>query len=970
MNESGSPQIGFPVIGLGASAGGLEALQAFFGALDADTGMAFVVAMHLAPDHSSAIPELLNSVASIPVISAEDGREVWPNEVYVIPPGKLLELRDGRLLLSESHREGRALAIDVMFESIAEDYGRFAAGIVFSGTGSDGSNGIKKIKAYEGLVFAQLVETAQYSSMPQSAIDTGSVDLAVAPSEMPGKLVRHFSQGDTDGETAPADQNVLSRIFAVLRQRLGHDFSGHKESTLRRRLLRRMALRETEDPEEYLGFLRENGQEAQALYREFLIGVTHFFRDPDTFSVLSEKVLPNMIRNLPDDESLRIWVPGCSTGEEAFTLAMLLREVMESEGKSCPFQIFGTDLDEHSIEIARAGRYPLSIATDVSEERLQRFFKKEKHHYQIRKEIRDTIVFSVHDLLSDAPFSRLHLLCCRNVLIYLKPAAQKKILPLFHYTLNPGGVLLLGSSESIGGFTNLFETVDQKQKIFRRKNGATALQGTFQFPTGASKGEYAVPNRPEAASGKSTAESTAFLTQQLLLEQFGPDAVLVEGDGSIVYVQGKTGRYLEAVTGPPSSSILDLARPGLSLELAAALRTAKTREEKVVHRDVTIYADAGKQIVDLHVVPIKTPSRLAGCFLVVFRETSSDEEVSRAGTGSVPEADTEQGSRIGELEEELRKTRESHQSTVEELESTNEELKSTNEELQSANEELQSTNEEHESSKEELQSLNEELLTTNNELEHKIGELQSANDDIRNIFNSTEVASIFVDHDLKVRRFTEQAKNIVNLIDEDVGRSLAHLTSNLDYQGLQDDLQTATENLETREKEVQTKDGVWYKMRVFPYRTSDNKIDGAVLTFLNIDDQKRAQEQLEKVNGEAERAWLLFRSVFDMNPKPLVVLDGEGRIVGVNDALSDVLGMTQSSLKGTEFTKLPGHDQNRQRLDESLKDAVRSEETFYIGPIDFGTDDDRRFTVAGSVIRQDDGLPYRLLLRLEEYQDE
>jgi two-component system CheB/CheR fusion protein len=750
---------------------------------------------------------------------------------------------------------------------------------------------------------------------------------------------------------------------------MGHDFSDHKESTLRRRLERRMSLNKISDVGEYTKLLRENQQEAQALFREFLIGVTHFFRDSDAFATLKEEVLPGLIDSLSDDEVFRAWVPGCSTGEEALSLAIVIREVMEEQKRSFSLQIFATDLDERAIETARRGIYPASIAADVSEERLHRFFHKEGDHYRVRKDIRDIIVFSGQDLLTDPPFSRLHIVCSRNVLIYLKPEAQKKLLPLFHYTLNSDGVLVLGSSESIGSHTNLFQVIDQRNKIFRRRDVPASVRGTVQFPTGDTPLEQESRREPEETSEPRAPESVGRLTEQLMLDRFAPTGVLIEQDGTIVHVQGKTGKYLEAMTGPPTTNILDLARQGMRLELASAVRAARSEEEPVVRSDVWVKTNGDMERVELEVIPLKKPDRLTGRLLVVFREQPETSPQPEEGSVAEQLPEGEREARIAELEAELQKTRESHQATVEELESANEELKSTNEELQSANEELQSTNEEHESSKEELQALNEELHTTNTELEHKINELQAVNDDIRNLFNSAEIASVFVDNELKVRRFTEQAKRIINLIDFDVGRPLSHLVTNLAYDDLIEDVKEVPKTLETKEREVETEDGTWYKMRIIPYRTVDNRIDGAILTFFSIHEQKMAQKRIEAARNESKAAWLMVRTVFDMNPQGLAVLDEDRSVVIANDAFAAAVGVGVDELEGKPFSELPAGEE-REGLKQELEQAYEKGQDFRAGPVSFSDGGSAGYIVTGQVVRGTPELPYRVLLRLEAAGDE
>ncbi|MFW6312616.1 MAG: CheR family methyltransferase, partial [Spirochaetota bacterium] len=655
--------------------------------------------------------------------------------------------------------------VDIFFDSLAQELGSRAAAVILSGTGTDGSNGIKKIKAGEGVVLAQSLKTASYTGMPQSAMETGVVDSAAAPEDMPDKLRQHFvNEGSRDDQHEDNDY-ALSKIFAILYHKLGHDFSDHKETTLRRRLQRRLTFNEIDSYEAYLPVLRQNRQEALALFREFLIGVTHFFRDPESLEALKQKVLPDLIRTAGEGETLRVWVAGCSTGEEAYSIAIIFHEVMDTEQKAVKLQVFGTDLDEQAVETARGGLYPSTIAADVDETRLSRFFRKEGESYRVRKGIRESIVFSGQDLLSDPPFSRLHMVCCRNVLIYLKPGAQKRLLPLFHYTLNQGGILVLGSSESIGSHTALFSAVDQKQKIFQKKEVSAQVRGELKFPTGVGKLERALPGSHDEPEDQGKSKSTAELTQRVLLDEFAPTAVLVEPDGRIIHIQGKTGRYLEAVTGPPTYNILDLAKQGLRLEIASALRAARTDGKPIDRREIRVRNQDNREIVDLHVRPLSKPDELAGRILIVFEDREDREETKSTSQSPEQLGEGEHESRIAELEMELQHTRESHQSTVEELESANEELKSTNEELQSTNEELQSTNEENESSKEELHALNEELQTANDQLEQKMTDLNAVNDDIRNLLNSTDVASVFVDEHINVRRFTPEATRIIKLIE-------------------------------------------------------------------------------------------------------------------------------------------------------------------------------------------------------------
>ena len=955
----------FPIIGLGASAGGLDALKRFFSEVSETSGMAYVVVVHIPSDSPSMMPELLQKKTSIPVSTAEDGQLIAPDHVYVVPPDKEIGVFKGRLQLLDRMKKTGGLPIDGFLRSLAQDQGDRAAAVILSGTGTDGTQGAREIKANDGLLLAQTGESAGYDGMPRSVINTGLVDVALPPEKMPEKLVQFF----THPASAPDKKKVeeaggrkewLNKVFALLRAKTGNDFSSYKANTTLRRIGRRMGLNGIGDHDMYIRFMRENPAEVDALFRDLLIGVTRFFRDADSFDALKEKALPSVFDGMTEDAAFRAWIPGCSTGEEVYSLAMTLRESLDSAPKRFGPQLFGTDIDGFAIDKAREGLYPASVAADVSPERLKRFFTKEGDSFRIRKVIRDSVVFSVQNLLKDPPFSRLNLLCCRNLLIYLNADAQKKLLPLFHYTLAPGGVLMLSSSESIGGFTDLFEVVDKKWKIYRRREDPQALRRHVAFPSGSPAGaSYREP--APAAPVNRKASDIACSTQKTLLDEFAPAAVLVDAGGEMLYVQGRTGKYLETPGGPPSRNILDFAREGLRIELSSALRSAKSANHRVTRRRVAVKTNGGVQTIDLHVCPRTEPKALAGRFLVVFEDVEAPSPDLSAEKGDGSESGPG-SSRIDELEKELQFTRESHQSTVEELETSNEELKSTNEELQSANEELQSTNEELESSKEELQSLNEELQTVNAELQSKIEELSATHDDMRNLLNSTEIATIFVDNDLRVRRFTPEATALVNLIPSDTGRPLRHVATNLSYDGMIADLKEVLRERTPREIELQTTEGEWYNMRIMPYHTTDNRIDGAVLTFANIDDQKKAQESIKASKREVEGAWGLMRALFDMNPDPMAVLDEDGKVVIANTALSGRMAIDQKEIEGTDLlgtSKVFNAVQSAE-----LKAALEDGRDFTPRGFEMNTPEgEERFTVAGRIMRNDENVPYRILLR-------
>ena len=970
-SESGR-QDDFPVIGLGASAGGLEALKTFFSHVPKKSGMAYIVLMHLAPHQPSMLPDLLQKTTEVPVSITRDGERLLPDNIYVVPPQKEISIYNRAIQLMDPVDKNVSLPIDFFFRTLAADMGARAAAVILSGTGSDGTVGLKEIKSYEGLVVAQSPETAKYDGMPRSAMGTGLADMVLAPEEMPQRLVDYFdhkSRIQVKEAEVSEDQEWLHKIFALLRVQAGQDFSFYKQNTIHRRINRRMVLNQIESRETYLRFLRESAGEVQALFRELLIGVTNFFREPESFEALKEEILPEALAELKDDAAFRVWVPGCSSGEEVYSLAMVILECLDSfPRKRISLQMFGTDIDSQAIGKAREGLYPATIQADVSQERLSRFFSAEGNFYRIRKEVRDRVVFSVQDVLKDPPFSRLSLLSCRNLLIYLNTEAQRKLLPLFHYTLRPEGVLMLGSSETIGKFTNLFEALNSTWKIFKRREVPQALMQRIEFPTG----------RPEPAAGEEAAAeppparvNLERLTRNLVLSRFAPPAALIDSKGTILNIQGRTGKYLEPASGPPTQNILDMAREGLRMELSLALRQAASSKEEVVRRQVRVQINGGTQAINLYVSPIQKPKELAGRLLVVFEDTelpSEDREPVKEKAETSSEESYEQ--RIAELEQELQETRENHQTTVEELESSNEELKSTNEELQSSNEELQSTNEELESSKEELQSLNEELQTVNSELQARVDELSAAQDDIDNLLNSTEIATVFVDNALQVKRFSREASRIINLIDSDIGRPLEHQSHKLEGVDLSADISRVLDKLSPVEREVRTTEGTWYIMRLMPYRTRDNRIQGAVVTFRNVDEQKKAQERLEELNDQLEQAWFLTRSVFDMNQAPLMVLNEEQAVVIANTALCRLLGGSMQEIEGKGIFSLGALDWSATDLSSKLNKALQEGRDFETASFEVDAPEGKRaLFIQGQVVRQGNGKrPYRILLQLKEPQ--
>ena len=737
------------------------------------------------------------------------------------------------------------LPVDFFLRSLAKDKGHDAIGIVLSGTGSDGTLGIKATKAESGTVFVQSPETAKYDGMPRSAINTGLADFILPPENIPQRLidfVKHYSaNGNKTGEKPGKLQEPMQQIFAILKTRTGHDFSHYKQGTIKRRLQRRMSVHSLSNVADYASLLQGSEEEIKALLKDILISVTSFFRDPEAFEALKAQI-KNIVNTKSPDNDLRIWVAGCATGEEAYSIAIVVMECLNEMEKNVPVQMYATDIDVNALNVARAGIYPVNIAADITPERLKRFFLKEDKGYRVKKEIREMIVFAPQDFIKDPPFSKMDLICCRNLLIYLETEPQKKIIPLMHYALKPNGLLFLGTSETIGDATDLFTIVDKKWKIYRRREVVVSAE-RLRFPV-----TFTSSLREPAVQLANLNETRlAEQTEKIFMDNYAPTFVVVDEKYRLVYVRGKTDTYLEIPSGHTKWSILDLAKKGLRTELASALYRAASEKKIVVQDGIHLKFNGGFKTINLKIVPLAGHGLPSGLVMIVFQEAGeiAAEDKKKAGTsGSKHRA---------KVEEELRLTKETLQSTIEELEATNEEVKSANEELLSNNEELQSTNEELDTSREELQSLNEELLTVNSELTSKTEMLTKANDDLKNYLNRTDIAIIFLDNDLKIRSFTPASTEVFNIRDIDVGRPLDEITSRLSYGGLADDTRDVLRTLAPKEIEVQRKDSHWYIMRILPYLTVQNVLAGLVVSFLDIDKQKQSAADVIKINQSLVR---------------------------------------------------------------------------------------------------------------------
>ncbi|AMK77028.1 MULTISPECIES: chemotaxis protein CheB [Methylomonas] len=834
-----------PVVGIGASAGGLEALEQFFTHIPTGCGAAFIVVQHLDPTHQGLLPELLQRVTPMKVTQADEGMKVQTNCIYVIPPNKDLSILQGKLqLLDPIAPRGLRLPIDFFFRALAGDQHERAIGVILSGMGSDSTLGLRAIKENAGLALAQLPDSAKFDAMPRSAIDAGLADIVATPETLWEKIASSLQQSRRGGHVISEpmqelkSQSALEQIVMLLRSLTGNDFSLYRKNTLYRRIERRMGLHQIDTIADYVRYLQENTQELELLFKELLIGVTHFFRDTVAWEQLKSHGIPALLAEYPKGKEMRAWVSACSTGEEAYSLAMVFKEVLAQCQLTHNFklQIFATDLDADAIEKARQGFYPKTIAGDVSPERLSRFFVAEDNGYRINKDIREMVIFAQQNIIMDPPFTKLHLLLCRNLLIYLDPACQQKLIPLFHYALIPNGMLLLGNAETIGNFNDLFTAIDSRSRLYRRIDQALSF-AEIEFPT-----KY-FPVAAMIKSDNSTSQPVLNLqsqVEQLLLQKYSPSTVLINAEGDILYIHGRTGKYLEPAAGKANLNIHAMAREGLRHELAAAITLAQQQSEAVVVSGLTVGTNGGSQMINLTVQAIDKPEALKGALMIIFTDVAMPKPRKRSQRS--PNAE------LLQVSDELQKAREENQSLREEAQSSQEELKSSNEELQSTNEELQSTNEELTTSKEEMQSLNEELQTVNAELQTKVNDLSWVNNDMKNLLNSMEIATIFLDNALNIRRFTNHATHLFKLIGGDVGRPLSDIVTDLDYPQLHQDALSVLRTLIFAEKQVKTDDDRWFKVRIMPYRTQENVIDGVVITFIDISETKKLEARVRGNN--------------------------------------------------------------------------------------------------------------------------
>jgi two-component system CheB/CheR fusion protein len=901
-----APHLPFPVVGVGASAGGLPALISLFGNMPADNGMAFVVILHLSPKHESTADQVLQRATRMPVIQVNEEVAIERNHVYVIAPSKQLSMVDGKLVVTDMQRpRGQHIAIDAFFRTLAQAQRERAVALVLSGTGGDGATGIGRIKELGGVIIAQSPADAEHDGMPLSAIGTGIVDFILPVVEMPQKLIdlwRNASAialppaGPGDGvappvvaldDTADAEQ-ALQRILGLLRVQTGHDFRQYKRATILRRLERRMQVRATQSLPEYLRLLEADASEHKSLLNDLLIGVTNFFRDREAFETLERDVIPAIFRDRKAGDEVRAWVAGCSTGEEAYSVAMLLADQAALGSQSPLFQVFASDIDAVAIATARAGLYPTSIVTDVPPARLRQYFVREDSRYHIRKSLRDRILFAEHNLLRDPPFSRIDVVTCRNLLIYLNRDIQQRVLETFHFALKPGGYLFLGSSESAESLEELFVPVDKKNRIYRARAVVRALPQHRVQPGGTP--HLYLPEPPRLLDMPARRTAPPAEVHRRALAQFAPPSVIVDTDHNIVHMSGHATRFMRMVGGEPSRDILALVLPELRIDLRSALYEVQHTGTSVEGRQVSIRGAGGTCVVSMSVRPFHDDEAAQDFLLVTFADVERDAVEGAAGG-----QDHGDEAVLSQLEAELQRKKQQLQETIEHAEVSNEELRAANEELQAINEELRSATEELETSKEELQSVNEELVTVNYELKIKVEETGKANDDLNNLIAATDIATIFVDSGMRIKRFTPRATDIFSVIPSDGGRSLLDLTHRLDYPELADDVALTFNTLRMVEREVRSHDGRYYIVRVQPYRTTEDRIEGAVMTFIDITGRREAEEKLRA--GEA-RMRLVAASTMDY---AIITMDQDGRVTSWNRGAQRMFGYRETEVTGLQL---------------------------------------------------------------------
>ncbi|MDD4969329.1 MAG: chemotaxis protein CheB [Paludibacter sp.] len=916
----------FPIVCVGASAGGLEALEQFLGNVPENSGMGYIVIQHLDPTQKGMLPELLQRITRMEVVQVEDRMPVMPNRVYVIPPNKSMSILKGTLhLFDPVETRGLRLPIDFFLRSLAEDLKELAVGVILSGMGSDGSIGCRSLKEKNGIVMVQEPTNAKFDSMPRNVIDSVLVDIVAPANELPVKLqefMKNIPLVKFNMEVEIKDQSSLEKIIILLRNHTGNDFSLYKKNTVYRRIERRMSVHNIEKISNYVTFLQENLKEVDILFKELLIGVTNFFRDSAVWENMANVIIPAIISKQQEGAILRAWVAGCSTGEEAYSLAIVFKEAVERivPHGGYSLQIFATDLDNEAIETARKGLFPLNIAADVSPKRLSRFFVSSEDGYRINAEIREMVVFAKHNIILHPPFTKVDILTCRNLLIYMDAELQKKLFGLFYYSLNNEGYMVLGSAESLGSQSHFFETIDNKLKIFQRSH-LSLSPVLIDFPSSFARNKQTTIENQKPLTPPQNIQT---LANELLLQHFSPPGVLVNDKGDIIYISGRTGKYLEPAVGKANMNIFAMLRDGLRNEFPSAFRQALSKKEPVIMRNIMVGTNGGTQLIRVNIQWLDKPLALKGMVMIIF----IDEPISSAHKEILEKSDKNLSVFLQtELEKELQIAREDTQNTLEEMQTSQEELKSTNEELQSTNEELQSTNEELTTSKEEMQSLNEELQTVNAELQSKIDDFTRVNNDMKNLLNSTDIATLFLDKDLNIRRYTDQATKIFKLIKSDIGRPFTDQASDLIYPDLANDAREVLRTLVFVKKQIETKDGRWFSTRIMPYRTFDDRIDGLVITFFNITDLKQLEEELhdkEQVN----------QMILNISSDVIIKVSNEWKILEFNPSAERFFGKNYKETVAKNFIQLFVPDNEQKKTENDLNRLMKEgQSTDYKMPV-------------------------------------
>jgi two-component system, chemotaxis family, CheB/CheR fusion protein len=960
--KSGDSPLKFYKVGIGASAGGLEALEQFLSNVSDTSGMAYIIVQHLDPTHKGMLPELLQRISKMKVSQVKNRTVLVPNCVYVIPPNKTMSISKGVLHLRKPLLgRGQQLPIDLFFRSLSEDQEEHAVGVILSGMGSDGSLGLRAIKEKKGIAIVQEPGTAKFDSMPRNAIDYVAADIVAAPNEIPSRLaeiLKHIPLLRADLNLGTKDKSSLEKIINLLRAYTGNDFSLYKKNTVYRRIERRMTIHKIDKIGSYVVFLNNNPKEIEILFKELLIGVTSFFRDAIVWENLKDNIIPDLLSRREPGSILRAWVPGCSTGEEAFSLAIVFKEALDKINPQGGFflNIFATDLDNEAIEIARKGIFPESISENISDERLRRFFVKTDDGYSVTSEIREKIVFAQHNIIMHPPFTKIDILSCRNLLIYMEPELQKKILGLFYYSLNPEGIMVLGTSETLGTQSQFFTPLDLKWKIFKRAINLTTPD-LFELPVPFRKAKSI--NADKMVSSGSI-QNIQTLADQVMLN-YSPAGVLVNETGDILYISGHTGKYLEPAVGKANMNIFAMLREGLRNEFPIAFRKALLKKESVILRNIRVGTNGSSRLLNINIQWIDKPEALRGKIMVIFKDV---QEVSDSQTSSLRKDMQSDNVKQMDLEKELKYAREKIQDTLEAMQSSQEELKFTNEELQSTNEELQSTNEELMSSKEEMQSLNEELQTLNAELQSKVDDFTRVNNDMKNLLNSTDIATLFLDKNLNIRRFTTQAVKIFKLIKSDIGRPLTDQVSSLNYPELVEDVHKVLKTLVFIKKEVPTNDGRWFSIRIMPYQTLDDRVDGVVITFFNITDLKNIEVKLHETQQMND-------FLMNLSSDIIIKLSPEWKILEVSPAAEKYLGKKQDIIRGKDYIQLFIPASMRKKVNDEMKNIFsNSHETIIKMPLfsTNGNKDDSDWTAM--VLLNNLKVPCGMLLSMKNKKNE